>query len=163
MQDHRRREFGDRREEGATHEWPIWVEEARVCARHIRSEEEQGVDRARGNDRSYNAPARAADAAEGLGVATPGKHPDLEPDEGHRRGEMRGHRCSRVRFENGLASEPGLEEDKCEKGDRGPLQRSAALQVSQRERDHCQNDQPDHRRDGAMDPLQPRLVGNDVA
>ena len=163
VHDHRRREFGDWREEGATHQWPIRVEQASIGARHIRAEEEQRVDAPRGNDRCHDAPARAADTGEGLSVATPGEHPNLEPNECHRRGEVCSDRDARVGLKDRLAAQPGLEEDEGEQGDRGPLQRSTTFEVAQREEHQRQGDQADHRRDRAVDPLQPRLIGDHVS
>ena len=87
------------------------------------------------------------------------RHVDEQPDERHRRREVRRDRLAGVAEADGLAAEPGLEARPAAtaasdgRGSSGWWRWSIAGE----ERD-AEDHEPDDRRDRAMDPLDPRLV-----
>ena len=110
--------------------------------------------RERGEQREPLARAAAADPA---GIAGTDGQEDQQPDERHRRGQVGRDRLAGVAEADGLPAEPRLEPDERDRAERRPQDRSPVAVVEDGEEREAEDLEPDDRRDGPMDPLDPGL------
>ena len=100
-------------------------------------------------------------------MAGPDEQESQEADDDERRGEVGGDRRSRVAEANRLLPQPCLEPDQGNGSDRPEHQGGAVPVVEHREHRDSQDEEADHGRDEAVDPLRPCLEvaerGHDLA
>ncbi len=78
-------------------------------------------------------------------------------DQQKRRGQVRRDRLPAVAETDGLAPEPGLEPDETDRRDGRPEERRLVAMITEGQDGEAQDLESDDRRDGPMDPLDPRL------
>ena len=145
------------RDQHAVHQRPVGEHERGVLGRDVRAEQQQGVGRDRGERGEEREPLARAAALDLRRVERADRDVDEQPEERHRRREVRGHRLARVVEADGLATEPRLEADEQHRGDRRDEDRALVAMVLPGEERDAEDHEPDDRRDRAVDPLDPRL------
>jgi hypothetical protein len=168
VQDLRRVDRRDRREERAAHQRPIRKDERRVGRRRdMRTEQQQGVAGQRAERRQEGEALARPAAADVGGVEATGQDVDQQPEEGHRAGEVGRDRLAAVAEANGLLAQPGLEADQQDGHDPQPEERATVAMIAPGEDRQAQDQDAQDRGDVTVDPFQPRLEvaegGHDLA
>ncbi len=157
MEDVRRRGLGEVREERAAHQRPVG-EHQRGVRRGDAGAEEQQRERGEGREgrqqREALAPAATGEAGRETGTHRH-EHEQCHQQEG--RGQVGRDRLPAVTEADGLAAEPRLESDKTDRRDGRPQQRRPVAMIADRQDRQAQDLEADDRRDGPVDPFDPRL------
>ena len=152
-----RRHLAERRDDRATHQRPVREDEGRVERGHVGPEDEEGEGGRRG-ERGQEREALAAASARQVGrVRRPDQQEGEEADERHRGGEVGSDRLPGVAEADGLAAEPGLEDDERDGAEAHRDEAAPVAVVDDGEDRDAQDHDPDDGGDEAVDPLGPGL------
>ena len=161
------RHGGERRDDHTAHQRPVREDERGVPGRDVATEEQDRVGRQRRERGQQREALAGAAAGHPRRIAGPDEQECQEADDDEGRGEVGGDRWSRVAEANRLLPQPRLEPDERHRPDRREHQGGAIPVVEHRKCRDPQDEEADHGRDEAVDPLRPRLEiaerGHDLA
>ncbi len=148
---------GPDRDHCAVHERPVREHQPRVDGRDVGSEQQEHEHRCGGEDRQQREPLGAAMRGKPRGVEGADGDEHEQPEQRHRRREVRRDRLARVVLGDGLPPEPRLEHHQHHRGEARPEEGRAIAVVLPREERDTQDQEADDGGDRAVDPLPPRL------
>ncbi len=149
--------LAERRDDRATHQRPVREDEGRIERGHVGPEDEEREGGRRG-ERGQEREALAAASARQVGrVRRPDQQEGEEADERHRGGEVGSDRLPGVAQADGLAAEPGLEDDERDGAEAHGDEAAPVAVVDDGEDRDAQDHDPEDGGDEAVDPLGPGL------